>query len=300
MIISVVIPVLNCATFIEEAVRSALNQGEIVGEVIVVDDSSTDDTVDIVRSILDPRVRVVSNRGQGTSAARNTGVAASRGQWLHFLDADDRLRPGGLNALLSAVDQFQSVEVVYGDYERIDSKGLRIGRRGILRLRVKPSGHILLSLLRGNFILVGALICRRSVFDLSGGFNENLTLCEDWHFWCRLATVATFLHAPKSYIFDYRIHAMSTMHATPRQFSQYKPAIELVFKDPAILDRVSGPALAALRPIAEASLMTYTATEAIRLGAYAISAQSTWRAIRTAPSQTPRVLSRVFGTVVGL
>ena len=99
--VSVVIPAKNVAAYIGETLASALAQRE-VDEVIVVDDGSTDSTAAIVRAIRDPRLRLMTNDSSGVSAARNLGARHARGEWLLFLDADDRLRPGAVAALLAA------------------------------------------------------------------------------------------------------------------------------------------------------------------------------------------------------
>src|SRR4029079_9771234 len=127
----------------------------------------------------------------------------------------------------------------------------------------KPSGTILPALLRGNFMVAGAQIVRRSAFDRAGGFVESLRCLEDWHFWCRVSSFTEFLHVQNCHVLDYRIHNASMMHSTPRPFRDFRPAIDAVFGDPMIVQRMSPLALAGLRPIAEASLMAYVATEAI-------------------------------------
>ena len=99
--VSVVIPAKNAAAYVGETIASALAQAD-VGEVIVVDDGSSDDTVAIVRDVHDSRVRLIQNDSAGVSAARNLGARHASGEWLIFLDADDRLRPGAVAALLAA------------------------------------------------------------------------------------------------------------------------------------------------------------------------------------------------------
>ena len=92
-------PAKNAAAFLGEAIESALTQGSDVIEIIVVDDGSTDETRSIVQAFEDRGVRLLDNRGAGVSAARNTGARAANSDWLMFLDADDRLRPGAMAAL---------------------------------------------------------------------------------------------------------------------------------------------------------------------------------------------------------
>lgn len=126
--VSVVIPAKNAAAYIRETIDSALMQSS-VGEIIVVDDGSTDDTIAIVRSIRDPRLRLMTNKSSGVSAARNLGAQNAAGVWLVFLDADDRLRPGAVATLLAAARGAPRAVLVYGDYNTIDSEGQQIGRR---------------------------------------------------------------------------------------------------------------------------------------------------------------------------
>jgi glycosyltransferase involved in cell wall biosynthesis len=102
--ISVVIPAKNAAAYIVETIDSALGQADVT-EIIVVDDGSTDDTIAIVRAIRDPRLYLVTNDASGVSAARNLGARDARGDWLMFLDADDRLRPGAVATLMATTTQ---------------------------------------------------------------------------------------------------------------------------------------------------------------------------------------------------
>ncbi|WP_257176414.1 MULTISPECIES: glycosyltransferase [Bradyrhizobium] len=265
--VSVVIPAKNAAAYIAETLASALAQRE-VGEVIVVDDGSTDDTVAIVRAIHDPRLRLATNESAGVSAARNLGARYAAGEWLLFLDADDRLRPGAVAALLAAARGAPRAVLVYGDYNTIDSDGRQIGRRGLLKGRRKPSGDVLTRLAAGNFIVNGGIaLARAEAFRAVGGFDTSLRYCEDWHCWCRLAAIGEFEFAPKL-LLDYRLHTANTMNAAVRTPKDFFPAIARVFDDGLILARLPAGTAPALRLAAELHLITYAAMQAVRFGRY--------------------------------
>ena len=123
--LSVLVPCWNAARSIERALDSALAEREIPLECVVVDDGSTDGTADVVRAIAarDPRVvLIVSPANEGPSAARNRGLPRIRGEWLTFLDSDDRFLPGGLAALHRAAVSTDALAVIG---QRIWSDGER-------------------------------------------------------------------------------------------------------------------------------------------------------------------------------
>lgn len=124
-ILSVIIPVYNGESTIEAAVRSALNQRIDRMEVLVVDDESTDTTPKIVERLAsrDRRVRLLnSGHTGGPGRARNLGVAAARGRYLTFIDADDRALPGAYARMLTTIMNSHS-QFISGGYRRVDSAG---------------------------------------------------------------------------------------------------------------------------------------------------------------------------------
>jgi glycosyltransferase involved in cell wall biosynthesis len=265
--VSVVIPAKNAAAYIGETIGSALMQGG-VNEIIVVDDGSTDGTEAIARAIRDPRLRLMRNDASGVSAARNLGARNARGDWLVFLDADDRLRPDAVATLLAAAKTAPHAVLVYGDYNTIDSAGQTIGRRNLLKGRQKPSGHVLERLTSGNFIVNGGImLVRLDAFRATGGFDVSLRYCEDWHCWCRLAATGEFAYVPKL-LLDYRLHTTNTMNASVRTPEDFFPAVARVFDDDLILGKLPLGAASRLRQAAEIHLVTYAATQAIRFGRY--------------------------------
>ncbi|HEY0316650.1 MAG TPA: glycosyltransferase family 2 protein [Sphingomonas sp.] len=119
---SVIIPAFNAAQYIEATIASATQQDGCAMEVVVVDDRSTDDTVAIVRRIVqkDDRVRLITlPRNGGPSVARNAGIAAARGRWIALLDADDAFLPGRLAALV-ALGEAQGADMVADNLMLVD------------------------------------------------------------------------------------------------------------------------------------------------------------------------------------
>ncbi|KEQ18496.1 glycosyltransferase family 2 protein [Endozoicomonas numazuensis] len=104
--VSVVIAAWNAADFIQKAIDSALSQENVQVEVIVIDDASEDNTVEVVKAYQDKRVVLIqSENNGGPGAARNLGFAAARGEWIAVLDSDDYFLPGRLAGLLSHADE---------------------------------------------------------------------------------------------------------------------------------------------------------------------------------------------------
>ena len=123
--ISVIMPLYNKAPFVEKAIRSALGNGPGVIEVIVVDDGSSDNGVEIVEAIQDPRIRLVSKTNGGVSTARNVGLDLARGDWLAFLDADDYWLPGYIDAVQTMIARFPQCGMVTTRYQFEDDDGNR-------------------------------------------------------------------------------------------------------------------------------------------------------------------------------
>lgn len=188
---SVVIPAYNAARTISSAVRSALGQTESQLEVVVVDDGCSDGTVAVIESIVDPRVRLVSQPNRGLPAARNAGIAAARGAYIALLDSDDLLLPRFLALSRQALEITPKPGFAYTDAYVLDTGAGRLRRRSAMARANPPvpppenPGEFLAAMLRGNFVYVSTLI-PRSVLDHVGTFDEARTSCEDYELWLRI------------------------------------------------------------------------------------------------------------------
>jgi glycosyltransferase involved in cell wall biosynthesis len=181
---SVVMAAFNYGRFIAEAMRSVTAQTFADWELIVVDDGSTDDTPDVVRPFLaDPRIRYHRHENRGQPATENVGVGMARGDWIAFLDADDRWFPEKLARQVSLIERNPSVSVVYGELMLMDPNGNPLPTP----LRTQYRGYIVKELFRQNEIPFSTAVVRRSVIEEVGGFNAEYRHANDYDLWLRVA-----------------------------------------------------------------------------------------------------------------
>jgi glycosyltransferase involved in cell wall biosynthesis len=162
--LTVIVPARNAMPFLAETVDSIFAQKACPIQLLLVDDGSTDGTVEFVSQLGSPEIKVLSLGGLGPSAARNAGIRAAQSDLLVFVDADDIWPPGALAALLAALDRDPSAQFARGRIRNF--RGSTSGER---RFITPPY----------RFINVGSCLWRRSLFDQIGMFDEDLRLCED-------------------------------------------------------------------------------------------------------------------------
>lgn len=198
-LVTVVIPTHNRCDLVRQAVASVLAQTWTNLELVVVDDGSTDGTREALRSLADPRLRIISGAHSGNVALlRNRGVAASAGEWVAFLDSDDLWEPDKLGRQIHALEDSRAGWSYTGS-ALIDADGKGIPMRaGVFRA---ISGDVLKALISDE---TGACICSivvaREVFDAVGGFDENLLSMEDLDFELRLAATAEAVALPDALV----------------------------------------------------------------------------------------------------
>jgi len=207
-LVSVIVPCFNYGRFLGEALDSALGQTHKNVEVVVVDDGSTDDSVQVAGRY---PVKVVTQQNAGVAVARNHGAAQSRGELFVFLDADDVLEPEYVERCLAAMraaapgTAYAYTQMRYfGDRNGVHESGSFTRRR----------------ILRGNLVNASALV-KRVAFEHAGGFSHAWRLgWEDCEFWVRLYTLGyegVFVPEP---LIRYRQHGTSRNALTPDQLEE--------------------------------------------------------------------------------
>jgi glycosyltransferase involved in cell wall biosynthesis len=198
-LVSVIIPCYNGEAYLEEAIESALAQTYQPVEIVVVDDGSTDGSSAIAQKF---PVRYIRQHNCGLTETRNRGIRESRGDYLVFLDADDRLRPEAIEAGVCVMVERPECAMVVGDHVFVakDGKHLRNSRKECL-----ATSHYE-ALLKSNFIeMISSVLFRRSVVEAVGAFDTGLRVAEDYELYLRIARNYP-IYCHRSVIAEYRIH----------------------------------------------------------------------------------------------
>ena len=192
-LISIVIPTFNRKQFVCEAINSCLAQTYEECEIIVIDDGSSDGTGDHLREQYGERIRYISQANQGPAIARNRGIREARGEYIHFLDADDQLVATKVETCLRYFVQHPEIDVVHTNYQFVASDG-----RTHIETTPFPSfsQDIFCELLRltGNHILISSTMIKTEVLLAVGGFEDDpgFRSAEDWDLFLRLASKHKF------------------------------------------------------------------------------------------------------------
>src|SRR5690606_29093225 len=126
---SVVIPLYNKASNISKTILTVLNQNFSKFEIIIVNDGSTDNSLDIVKTFSDERIVVIDQKNGGVSKARNTGIEHAKNDWIAFLDADDLWKPNHLETIYEMIIRFPNYDVYSTSFEYSDLRARRMVER---------------------------------------------------------------------------------------------------------------------------------------------------------------------------
>jgi glycosyltransferase involved in cell wall biosynthesis len=190
-LVTIVTPSFNQGEFIADTIDSVLSQDYPAIEYIVMDGGSTDSTLDVLRGYGD-RVRWTSGPDGGQSDATHRGFMAASGEYIAWLNSDDRYVPGAITAAVNELSQHPDAGFVYGRGEFIDRQGALIG----------PCGHVepwnLDRLLdQTNFLLQPATLLRRDKYMAMGGLRTELHYVMDYDLWIRLGSTFPVIYLPQ-------------------------------------------------------------------------------------------------------
>lgn len=261
---SVVIPLYNKASYIDCSVQSVLDQSFTDFEVIVVDDGSNDGGAEVVKTLKDPRIRLVCQANSGVSAARNLGISLAQGEWVALLDADDWHHPDHLAHLVKAQKAWPQADAVATDFvEVVDADGLWPPRWGAVT--EAPEVELITDLprrwMRGPSVCSSSIAIRRQRLEqMQPCFPPGEFQAEDLDFWFRLAeqTPIALAHAP---LVAYRIEVKESLTTRHR-------VVEL----PGCIERMQVRALSgAMTPLQRESALWFIAQHKLSLARIALA-----------------------------
>ena len=192
--ISVVTAVFNTVRFLGEAIESVLAQGEDLLEILVVDDGSTDGSAGVAERFGSP-VRLIRQAHAGQAAAENRALAAARGDYVTFLDADDLYSPDKFALQAGRLDRNPDVDIVIGQKSYLRSDTATDGQQ---EFSEHHDDHLALSF--------GACMVRRGVFDRVGLLDVTMELCEDWDWFMRVREAGVPLLLHRHVVLRQRLH----------------------------------------------------------------------------------------------
>jgi glycosyltransferase involved in cell wall biosynthesis len=195
MNISVIIPTWNRADRLASALQSVFTQSYPPAEVIVVDDGSTDATRSLVQREF-REAHYIYQQNRGVSSARNNGIQAAGGDWIAFLDSDDRWHPAKLEQQCEHLRARPGYKICHSD-----EIWIRNGRRvNPMKKHAKQGGHIFRHCLPLCAISPSATLMHRDLFNEVGLFDETLPACEDYDLWLRICALHPVLYIDKPLI----------------------------------------------------------------------------------------------------
>lgn len=269
--VSVVIPVRDRREYVVQAIDSVLSQDLQPREIVVVDDGSTDGTVEAIGACRGP-IRLIEQEPEGRSAARNNGISRAKGRLIAFLDSDDLWLPGKLRRQVKLLDELQGDAVCTG-YVRVistegtpnpymtsrlqrDLDGTRRRNFALPRVVIRPG------------IYTSSLLLSKSTLEEIGGFDESLDALEDWDLLIRLARTERFASVSWPPIVGYRMH--------PGNTDANSMAIHTVKVVDKQIDRTSEPS-------SRSSLYLMRASARRSIAQQSAARHDIWRAFRADP-----------------
>lgn len=293
-LVSVIIPARNAQATLDQTLWSVRSQSYGRWELIVVNDGSTDHTSEIVQahSHDDARIREVRGASQGVSAARNLGVAHSRGQILAFLDADDLWLPGKLWAHVGALQAKPGVGLGFDRIRFVSADAVPTPVVSTRRVRNLDAADLLSE---NPACTASTLVMRRAAFEAVGGFDPQLRHAEDLELMIRVRTTTAWaVDGLDQVLTHYRASAAGASSDLDKMQAGWEAVMHKVKGYAPLLWHSHGPQATAIH-------RRYLARRALRLSLPASVGLHWWRlAWQACPSALLRQPFRSLGTLAGL
>lgn len=212
--VSVIVPSYNHKNFVEEALRSVLDQEIENMEVIVVDDASNDGTVDVIKNIKDDRINFIELKENRSKHPRNLALDIARGEFIAFQNSDDFWEKEKLKKQLEIMEKNDKIAVCFSGVKIIDEFGKEMQDSWMNNVFTTENRKSSLWLRRffdeGNCLCISSALVRKSALKLAGNFRANLINLSDFDLWVRLVSLGEFHIIPEE-LTDMRIIGKSNL-----------------------------------------------------------------------------------------
>jgi glycosyltransferase involved in cell wall biosynthesis len=200
MLVSIITPSFNQARYLEETIRSVLDQDHPQLEYIIVDGGSTDGSLEIIKKYADRLAWWVSEKDQGQTDAINKGFARAKGEVLAWLNSDDTYNPGAISAALAFLQAHPQAGLVYGDTNFIDENGKILG--------AFPAAQTDYKRLRRGYVHIPqqAAFFRADIWKQVGPLDPSFYFAMDYDLWVRIASHAPIFYTPQVWA-NFRLHS---------------------------------------------------------------------------------------------
>ena len=198
-LVSIVTPSYNQQRYLEETIRSVLDQDYPALEYFVIDGGSNDGSVEIIKKYADKLTGWVSEPDQGQTEAINKGFLRSSGEFMAWLNSDDIYQPGAIRSAVEFMQKNPEIGLVYGDTDLIDGSGKKIGRFNAQQTSYQR-------LMRGGvYIPQPAAFWRRELWERSGPLDPSYYFAMDYDLWVRFSKMTQIKYVPELWA-SFRIH----------------------------------------------------------------------------------------------
>jgi glycosyltransferase involved in cell wall biosynthesis len=237
--VSIVIPTYNSAPLLKKALDSVQNQNLKDFEVIVINNYSEDNTVEVVDSFKDLKIKLVNFHNDGViGKSRNIGIKESRGEWVAFLDSDDLWYTSKLEECLKAIKQYPEADLFAHKLRTVLGSGEIIGVSEIGSVHDNMHESLLF---QGSRFATSSVVARKSLLEKVNGFSErsDFSGVEDYDLWLRLSKLGKF-HFIDSVLGDYTIHESNFSADVKKRVEHWTNVLEEHFKELPLDKRLNG------------------------------------------------------------
>jgi hypothetical protein len=225
--VSIVIPVYNSGQFLRESLDSVLTQTYPDLEIIVINDGSIDDSLEILKQYGD-KITVIDQKNHGLAVAVNAGIAKMSGRWMKWLSPDDLLYPDAIETLVTEAKKLPENTILYSNWEIINQKGEKLRDFRESNYNDLDNFDFNVRLLDGQLINVNTVLIPASVFE-KGCLMQTLndTTSVDYDFFLRVGILyGVNFHLVEKNLLQYRIHENQTSHRNITKSLKYLDQIK--------------------------------------------------------------------------